>query len=322
MTMKMRRTESPSSVEEGRALLERAPVVHLAMIGADGQPILRSVHGVLDGDLFAFHDAAAEKLEGLGRPAGIAAYEIVAEIPSGFPDLERGCPATTYHVSVQASGVLEVAGLRLNRITCTAELGQERPPEERGRVIEQLWRRGGPGDARAVDTLVRRFPELLPAFLRTSGLRLGCGLEPAELDEVASLLDGAYWLDDVPRELRIEAIRSSSAVVTARDENTGQLVAFARAVSDRKVAWIYDVMVASEHRGTGAGTTIVKLLLDHPSVRGARIVRLATRDAASFYHRFGFMELTEAPRRYAWRPIEMVMSARFAPNVPSSEGPA
>ncbi|MDF2696381.1 MAG: Histone acetyltransferase, partial [Labilithrix sp.] len=111
----MRRAECPSSVEEGRALLERLPVVHLVMIGADGQPILRSVHGVLDGDLFAFHDAVADKLEELGRPAVIAAHETVAEIPSWFLDLERGCPATTYHVSVQADGVLEVAGLRIHR---------------------------------------------------------------------------------------------------------------------------------------------------------------------------------------------------------------
>lgn len=345
----MRRAVYRSSTEEGRALLERAPVVHLATTDEDGRPILRAVHGVVEGELLAFHAApAGEKTRGLGRPAVIAAHEVVAEIPSWFFDAERACPATTYYVSAQAHGVLEeitdaatkarvletmmakyqpegrhapirhddpryarsvrgllVAGVRLDDVVCKAKLGQNRRLEERRRVVVELWRRGGAGDARAVETLVRRFPELRPPFLRREGLHLTSLLDAHELDEVAPLLDDAYWLAGVPRERSLEAFAASPAVVAARDERTGELVAVARATSDGKVAWIYDVVVRHDRRRSGAGTAVTRLLLDHPAVRGALHVRLTTRDAERFYRRLGFRELSEAPR-HAWRSIEMI----------------
>ncbi len=337
------------SAEEGRALLERAPVVHLATTGEDGHPILRAVHGVVDGDLLAFHAApVGEKTTGIGRRAVIAAHEVVAEIPSWFLDPERACPATTYYVSAQVDGVLEevrdpdakarilqtmmrkfqpegrhapiraddpryakavsgllVAGVRLEHVVCKTKLGQNRRPEERRRVVEQLWRRGAPGDARAVHTLVRRFPELTPSFLLRDGLRLACAIDETELDEIGTLLDDAYWLAGVPRDVVFGAFLASQAVVTARDERTGALVAVARATSDGKVAWLYDVMVRADRRGSGAGTAVMELLLDHPAVRVARHVRLTTRDAMAFYRRIGFLELDEA-RRHAWRSVDMV----------------
>src|SRR5437660_1948594 len=85
-----------------RALLERAAVVRLATTAADGRPILRTVHGVLVDGAIAFHAApVGEKMAGLGRPAVVAAEEVVAAIPSYFVDPERACPATTYYRSVQ-----------------------------------------------------------------------------------------------------------------------------------------------------------------------------------------------------------------------------
>lgn len=350
---RMRKAVYQSSADEGRALIHRASVVHIATTGFDGLPILRAVHSVVDGDFIAFHGApAGEKLKGLGRRAVVAAHEIVAEIPSWFLDPDRACPATTYYVSAQAEGVLEevhdqdikarvlrtlmtkyqpegrhvpieandplyekaihgllVAGVRIERIECKAKLGQNRRLEERRRVIERLWERGDPGDARAVDALVRRFPELAPSFLRRGNLHLACALDDTELDEVAALLDDAYWLADVPRRTVLAAIRASQAVVTSRDERTGELLAFARATSDGRVAWIYDVIVRANHRGSGAGTAVMELLLDHPAIRGARHVRLTTRDAMAFYRRLGFLEIEEAPR-HAWRSIEMIRPCR------------
>jgi predicted N-acetyltransferase YhbS len=48
------------------------------------------------------------------------------------------------------------------------------------------------------------------------------------------------------------------------------------------------VAVAADYRGRGLGKAMVRLLLDHPAVRGATLVRLATADAQTFYERFGF----------------------------------
>lgn len=88
-------------------LLARSRVVHLATTDPDGRPILRTVHGVIVDDQLMFHGApAGEKLAAIGRPAVLAADEIVAEIPSYFTDPERACPATTFYRSAQVHGTL------------------------------------------------------------------------------------------------------------------------------------------------------------------------------------------------------------------------
>jgi nitroimidazol reductase NimA-like FMN-containing flavoprotein (pyridoxamine 5'-phosphate oxidase superfamily)/ribosomal protein S18 acetylase RimI-like enzyme len=351
--MQMRKAIYRGEAHEGRVLLARAAVVHLATTGEDGAPILRTLHAVLDGDALYFHGApAGEKMRGIGRAAVVSAEETVASIPSFFVDPERACPATTYYVSAQAHGRIEevtdidtkacvlealmtkyqpeggyvpiraddplyrkaVAGLlvacvRIDRIDCKAKLGQNRSPEERTRILELLWERGGVGDVEAIATIVRRFPEVpLPAFLRVpagSNLRLGITIaDDAELDEIVGLLDDAYWLDGVPRAEVRAAIVRSQATISARDER-GKLVGFARAVSDGKVAWIYDVIVAPSSRDTGVGATLMRLLLDHPAVRTARYVRLTTKDAMRFYARLGFRDCAEV-RRHPWKSTEMI----------------
>jgi nitroimidazol reductase NimA-like FMN-containing flavoprotein (pyridoxamine 5'-phosphate oxidase superfamily)/ribosomal protein S18 acetylase RimI-like enzyme len=355
--MRMRKAIYRGEEHEGRDLLTRAEVVHLATTDEEGTPILRTLHAVLEGDDLYFHGApAGEKMRGLGRRAVVSVEETVASIPSYFVDPERACPATTYYVSVQGHGVVEevtdldtkarvlaalmtkyqpeggyvpirgsdplyrkaVAGLlvarvRLDRIDCKAKLGQNRTPAERTRILERLWERGNPGDVRAIAMILARFPDVpLPAFLRVptgSNLRLACALgDDAELDEVIALLDDAYWLEGIPRSELRAAIRRSSATVLARDER-GKVVAFARALSDGKVAWIYDVIVAPSSRDTGVGATLMRLLLDHPAVRTARHVRLTTKDAMRFYARLGFLDCAEV-RRHPWKSTEMI---RFRP---------
>ena len=345
----MRRAVYAGEEAEGRALLERAPVVHIATTDAEGRPILRVVHGVLDGDLLAFHGApAGEKMSGLGRRAVASAHETIAEIPSWFLDPERACPATTYYVSAQIEGALEeitdpprkarllqklveklqpegrhvpidlenaasaalyekavkgllVAAIRVDALVCKAKLGQNRQPAERTRVIEQLWQRG---DVAAVDLLIRRFPELAPARFAADGLSFFCAMDDAEVDEVLGLLRDVYWLTGIPEARRRAAIRSSS-VVFARDERG--IAAFARAVSDGRTAWIYDVVVRPESRGTGVGKALLRFLLDHPAVRDARLVRLGTRDAMDFYRRFGFVDFSVIQAKKPYVSTEMVL---------------
>jgi len=98
--------------------------------------------------------------------------------------------------------------------------------------------------------------------------------------------DHAFWLTGVSAEEKRRAILASSIVAARNTE--GRIVAFARAVSDGLVAWIYDVVVSPEARGRGLGTWLVGRMLDHPAVRRARSARLSTRDAMGLYERFGF----------------------------------
>jgi ribosomal protein S18 acetylase RimI-like enzyme len=124
---------------------------------------------------------------------------------------------------------------------------------------------------------------------------------------VLALLEEVYWLEGVSREKRRQALLSSSAVVIARDERG--VAAFARAVSDGRTAWIYDVIVGEAHRKSGIGSALFSFLLDHPAVRDARVVRLGTRDAADFYRRFGFVEVEVARAQRSYRTVEMMRTS-------------
>lgn len=330
MVSPMRRMVFTGEEAEGWALLERAPVMHVATTGADGRPLLRVVHPVVIGELIAFHAApAGEKMEALGRRAVVSVYETVAEIPSWFSDAEHACPATTFYVAAQAEGTLEevsdpalkarvlqtlmqkfqpegghvpiapeepryrelyakavdgllVAAIRVDKLTCKAKLGQNKKLEDRRAIVLQLWKRGTAQDIAAVDLLTRRWPEL--AF--APNVRVV--LTPAEVDDALALLHDVYWLTDVPIAQRRAAIERSSATLLVYRGDTA--IAFCRAVADGRTAWIYDVIVRESERGTGVGKAMIALLLDHPAVRGAKTIRLKTRDAMEFYRRFGFSE--------------------------------
>ena len=329
----MRSTLDEGSENEGRALLARAQAVHVAMVSETGAPILRTFDAVVDDGFLVLHrSAAGEDLQAIGRFVVAGAREVVASISGSCS------------VSVQAEGVLERVGdparraralaallardqtgggplplsppvlqLPLDRVTCQLELGQDRPLAERVRVLEQLWQRGRPGDVEAIARLLARFPELgTPAFLRLPhdvhdrSLRLQCSLDDDEIEEVLPLLEGLYWLVGLTRAEIRATVGRSTARVAARDAD-GEIVAFARALSDGKCAWIYDVAVAEHLRNARLGAAVMGVLLDHPMVRSARHVRLSTRDAMPFYRRLGFCNLDEAPR-YPWSSTEMIKS--------------
>jgi nitroimidazol reductase NimA-like FMN-containing flavoprotein (pyridoxamine 5'-phosphate oxidase superfamily)/GNAT superfamily N-acetyltransferase len=186
-------------------------------------------------------------------------------------------------------GVL-VFGVRLDVIDGKAKLGQNRSPAEITRIVELLWARGGAGDARAVDVVLRAHPNVpAPRFLAApEGTQLVCALGEHDADEATEMLRSTYWQEGTEPEKIRRSLLGSSAWVGARDA-TGALVATARAISDgAKRAWVYDVIVLPGQHRRGLGTAVVQLLLSHPAVRGADRVLLNTRDTEGFYDRGGF----------------------------------
>lgn len=331
------------SPAEARAFLAQQAVFHLASTTAAGEPLLRTLHGVVVDDHLVFHAAPrGEKTEALGRPAVAVAEELVATVPSTFFDAEKACPATTYYQSVSVHGVVEeltepaakaralqalmeklqpagghrpithddpmyraavngllVAGLRLERVAGKAKLAQNRKPAEIPGLLEALWRRGEPGDARALELVRAANPAApTPAFLAApAGVTLHPWLPAEAADAVAALLDGTYWNTGFTRAQLAAAQRGSTAWIGARDA-TGAVVGSARAISDgAKRGWIYDVIVAPAWRGRGVGQALVRLLLDHPAVRATATVMLGTRDAQPLYARFGFVDVATLPPR-------------------------
>lgn len=203
------------------------------------------------------------------------------------------------HYRAAVKGIL-VAGIRLERVAGKAKLAQNRKPAEVARLLESLWRRGAPGDTRALELIRAANPDAPPPpFLDGPlGVTLHAWLPPSAADAAAAMLVDEYWNTGVfGHDELARAHRGSTAWVGARDR-TGRLIASARAISDgAKLAWIYDVVVAPGWRRGGLGQAVVRLLLDHPALRDTRRIFLGTRDAQSLYARFGFIDAADAPPR-------------------------
>jgi nitroimidazol reductase NimA-like FMN-containing flavoprotein (pyridoxamine 5'-phosphate oxidase superfamily)/ribosomal protein S18 acetylase RimI-like enzyme len=211
-------------------------------------------------------------------------------------------------VPIEASGKLYekalrglfVGALRIESIDGKSKLMQHKRAVDRARVLEQLWRRGDPGDAAAIESIRAANPnDPAPAFLRgPEGTTLSVSLGPGDAEASARLVGDAYWNDRFDLARITRATAASSAWVGARDRH-GELCATARAVGDgAKHAWIYDVWVAEDLRGAGVGDAVLRLLLEHPGVRHASLVHLGTRDAQSFYARLGFVDRARILRPY------------------------
>lgn len=212
------------------------------------------------------------------------------------------------------AGVL-VLRLSLRQLDGKAKLGQNRSAADLRQVLQRLWQRGLPTDALAIDKVAARLHaaeglDALPDFLRgPCQTRLCCALGEDDADAAVALLRRAYW-NTWPSDAELRrAHLGSTAWVGARDA-AGRLVATARALSDGgKFALIYDVQVADEFQRQGLGDAVLRLLLQHPRLRGSARIWLRTRDAMDFYRRYGFVTLAELPSTpysstdmWLWRP--------------------
>ena len=212
-------------------------------------------------------------------------------------------PGALYDADLDGTMVLRIDP---ERVDGKDKLGQNRRPAELVRIVEHLWARRAPGDAAAVDAILDANPALdPPPFLASAqGVRLRCAMGAESVDEVADLLSGVPWLSGVPREAVVRAHLTSQAWIGARGPE-GELAGSVRAISDGEVAVLADLVVAPAWRNLGIGKALLRLLLDHPAVRPARILRIHLSEAHALFERFGF--LVASFRRRPADPLEMVL---------------
>jgi len=116
--------------------------------------------------------------------------------------------------------------------------------------------------------------------------------DPARLDVAAihAYLTRSYWSAGIPIGTVKNALEHSLCF-GVYERASGAQVGLARVVTDYATfAYLCDVYVLEEHRGFGLAKRMMRELMVHPALAGARRIMLATRDAHGLYAAFGFLE--------------------------------
>lgn len=111
-----------------------------------------------------------------------------------------------------------------------------------------------------------------------------------DFEAIHAYLTRSYWSPGIPRET-VERAARNSLCFGVYERATGVQVGFARVVTDHATfAYLCDVYVLEGHRGHGLSKRLMRELMKHPALTGARRIMLATRDAHGLYRQSGFVE--------------------------------
>lgn len=124
--------------------------------------------------------------------------------------------------------------------------------------------------------------EVLPG-----GYQLSTDASRLDVDAIHAYLTRSYWSPGIPRDIVERALAGSLCFgVFAPD---GSQVGLSRVVTDYATfAYLCDVYVLEDHRGRGLSKAMMRAVMAHPALAGARRAMLATRDAHGLYRQFGF----------------------------------
>lgn len=115
-------------------------------------------------------------------------------------------------------------------------------------------------------------------------------IDPARLDIGAmhAYLTRSYWSPGIPFAI-VERAARNSLCFGLYERATGKQVGLARVVTDHATfAYLCDVYVLEEHQGRGLGKFMMRAVMAHPALTGARRAMLGTRDAHGLYAQYGF----------------------------------
>jgi GNAT superfamily N-acetyltransferase len=101
-------------------------------------------------------------------------------------------------------------------------------------------------------------------------------------------LTRSYWSPGIPLATVARAAQNSLCF-GLYEKTSGKQVGLARVVTDHATfAYLCDVYVLEEHRGRGLGKFMMRVVMAHPALTGARRIMLGTRDAHGLYAQYGF----------------------------------
>jgi len=108
-------------------------------------------------------------------------------------------------------------------------------------------------------------------------------------EQIWDLLKDTYWAHK--RDLEIIERNRRAALTQWGYFQNGTLKAYLRLEG----FWLYDVIVSPKLRGQGIGKELLRRALADPKVSNLPRLGLDTRDAESFYARFGFRRVGQSP---------------------------
>jgi GNAT superfamily N-acetyltransferase len=114
-------------------------------------------------------------------------------------------------------------------------------------------------------------------------------LGPRAASELVALYETyEWWADRDPRGVE-RALAATDEVVALRDDDSGNLVAAARILTDYTYyAMVFDVIVHDEHREEGLGEELLAAVVTHPPLSGVHLSLLAREGLVPFYESCGF----------------------------------
>lgn len=132
-------------------------------------------------------------------------------------------------------------------------------------------------------------------------------LDAEHLPGLMRLFSQAWWTRDRTEDGVRRMLAADQVVVAAVRRDSGELLGFARALTDwTYLAHVLDVVVAEELRGRGVGSLLMTALVEHPRLRDVKSIELVCQGALEpYYQRWGFtakvggsrlMRRTEDPR--------------------------
>lgn len=111
-----------------------------------------------------------------------------------------------------------------------------------------------------------------------------------QLLELHGLFQHEWWTKDRQLLDIRKMVENSNVVIGLINEETEELIGFARVLTDTLYrALIFDVIAKEEFRNCGIGTILMKSILEHPLVRKVDRVELYCPDRlVVYYEKFGF----------------------------------
>lgn len=110
----------------------------------------------------------------------------------------------------------------------------------------------------------------------------------------AYMTETAYWGKGRTIKQTKETIENSFCFGMYTQSN--QQIGFARVVTDFVFFGnIMDLVIDPKYQGEGLGKMLVEFMLNNETIKGLQTITLKTKDAHSFYEKYGFKKVGDSP---------------------------